>query len=162
MTTKNPLLHLSSSLKGAKITVHQSFMATRNAFQTLCVSPVPAEESSPRSLHGLQHDHLTREEDPSTRFIEERKMTPPQKCVRRSDAQSLARRNTPLERSKPDLAALRSPGSPKLQKINPLSRENSDFVLISGPPRPLLLLLLQRRRMIDRLRRMTRLPTGVS
>lgn len=50
--------------------------------------------------------------------------------VRKSDAESAARRDTPLERSKSDLAALRTPvlGSPKLQKRNPLSRENSNVL----------------------------------
>lgn len=56
--------------------------------------------------------------------------------VRKSDAESPARRDTPLERSKSDLAALRTPvlGSPKLQKRNPLSRENSDVVLPQFSP----------------------------
>jgi len=51
--------------------------------------------------------------------------------VRKSDAESPARRDTPLERSKSDLQALKYEGastplhSPKLQKRNPMSRENS-------------------------------------
>jgi hypothetical protein len=51
--------------------------------------------------------------------------------VRKSDAESPARRDTPLERSRTDLMALRAdstsqrPQSPKLQKRNPMSRENS-------------------------------------
>lgn len=47
--------------------------------------------------------------------------------VRKSDAESPARRDTPLERSKSDLQALRTEPaqSPRLQKRNPMSRENS-------------------------------------
>lgn len=46
--------------------------------------------------------------------------------VRKSDAESPARRDTPLERSKSDLAALKDrPTTPKLQKRNTMSRENS-------------------------------------
>jgi len=48
--------------------------------------------------------------------------------VRKSDAESPARRDTPLERSKSDLQALRTEPtqSPRLQKRNPMSRENSN------------------------------------
>ncbi|KAK0105689.1 hypothetical protein ONS95_004216 [Cadophora gregata] len=47
--------------------------------------------------------------------------------VRKSDAESPARRDTPLERSKSDLQALRTEPapSPRLQKRNPMSRDNS-------------------------------------
>ena len=47
--------------------------------------------------------------------------------VRKSDSESPARRDTPLERSKSDLQALRTEPaqSPRLQKRNPMSRENS-------------------------------------
>ena len=59
-----------------------------------------------------------------------RKKDDPLSKVRKSDAESPARRDTPLERSKSDLQALKydvktPPHSPKLQKRNPLSRENS-------------------------------------
>ncbi|KAG4428658.1 hypothetical protein IFR05_015857 [Cadophora sp. M221] len=59
--------------------------------------------------------------------------------VRKSDAESPARRDTPLERSKSDLQALRTePGpSPRLQKRNPMSRENSNsWPLPAGTPAP--------------------------
>jgi len=68
-----------------------------------------------------------------------RKKADPSSKVRKSDAESPARRDTPLERSRSDLAAVRQmdsdmsgiggergrPMSPKLQKRNPMSRENS-------------------------------------
>jgi hypothetical protein len=54
-----------------------------------------------------------------------RKKPEPGSKVRKSEIESAARRDTPLERSKSDLAAVRRPQSPKLQKRNPLSRENS-------------------------------------
>ncbi|RDW66662.1 hypothetical protein BP5796_09411 [Coleophoma crateriformis] len=68
--------------------------------------------------------------------ILKRKKPDPNAKIRKSDAESAARRDTPLERSKSDLAALYAspsgshtpaarPMSPKLQKRNPLSRENS-------------------------------------
>ncbi|KAL2062435.1 hypothetical protein VTL71DRAFT_6701 [Oculimacula yallundae] len=64
--------------------------------------------------------------------------------VRKSDAESPARRDTPLERSKSDLQALKTdqPGqtmaqSPRLQKRNPMSRENSaSWPLPAGPAAP--------------------------
>ncbi|RDW62381.1 hypothetical protein BP6252_11814 [Coleophoma cylindrospora] len=68
--------------------------------------------------------------------ILKRKKPDPNAKIRKSDAESAARRDTPLERSKSDLAALYAspsdsptpasrPMSPKLQKRNPVSRENS-------------------------------------
>ena len=56
-----------------------------------------------------------------------RKKADPSAKVRKSEAESPARRDTPLERSKSDLAALRSdrPQTPKLQKRNGPSRTNS-------------------------------------
>lgn len=56
-----------------------------------------------------------------------RKKPDPTSKVRKSDAESPARRDTPLERSKSDLAALRNDRSqtPRLQKRNGPSRENS-------------------------------------
>jgi serine/arginine repetitive matrix protein 2 len=58
--------------------------------------------------------------------ILKRKKDPSSK-VRKNELESAARRDTPLERSKSDLSALRGeqPSTPKLQKRNPLSRENS-------------------------------------
>ncbi|KAH9218302.1 hypothetical protein DL95DRAFT_458553 [Leptodontidium sp. 2 PMI_412] len=59
--------------------------------------------------------------------------------VRKSDAESPARRDTPLERSKSDLQALRSEPaqSPRLQKRHPMSRENSNsWPLPAGTPAP--------------------------
>lgn len=56
-----------------------------------------------------------------------RKKPDPTNKVRKSDAESPARRDTPLERSKSDLAALRNDRSqtPRLQKRQGPSRENS-------------------------------------
>ena len=60
-----------------------------------------------------------------------RKKADPNSKVRKSDAESPARRDTPLERSKSDLQAVKRqssegrPMSPRLQKRNPMSRENS-------------------------------------
>ncbi|TVY49297.1 hypothetical protein LCER1_G008322 [Lachnellula cervina] len=55
-----------------------------------------------------------------------RKKADPISKVRKSEAESAARRDTPLERSKSDLDAIRHGGqSPRLQKRNPMSRENS-------------------------------------
>ena len=60
--------------------------------------------------------------------------------VRKSDAESPARRDTPLERSKSDLAALKNegPSTPRLQKRNPLSRETSGtwpLPVTNSPPK---------------------------
>jgi serine/arginine repetitive matrix protein 2 len=56
-----------------------------------------------------------------------RKKPDPTNKVRKSDAESPARRDTPLERSKSDLAALRNDAlqTPRLQKRQGPSRENS-------------------------------------
>jgi serine/arginine repetitive matrix protein 2 len=56
-----------------------------------------------------------------------RRKKDPSSKVRKNELESAARRDTPLERSKTDLSALRGeqPSTPKLQKRNPLSRENS-------------------------------------
>ncbi|CZT12148.1 related to MUC1 Extracellular alpha-1,4-glucan glucosidase [Rhynchosporium agropyri] len=55
--------------------------------------------------------------------------------VRKSDAESAARRDTPLERNKFDLQALRleSTQSPRLQKRNTMSGENSASWPLPGP-----------------------------
>ncbi|KAH8749431.1 hypothetical protein BGZ57DRAFT_776033 [Hyaloscypha finlandica] len=67
-----------------------------------------------------------------------RKKPDPSSKVRKSDAESPARRDTPLERSKSDLAALRSdrPATPKLQKRNGPSRQNSGAWPLPGPASP--------------------------
>ncbi|KAN0089463.1 hypothetical protein V8E51_019723 [Hyaloscypha variabilis] len=67
-----------------------------------------------------------------------RKKTDPSSKVRKSDAESPARRDTPLERSKSDLAALRSdrPQTPKLQKRNGPSRSNSGAWPLPVPASP--------------------------
>ncbi|TAQ89198.1 hypothetical protein B7494_g2475 [Chlorociboria aeruginascens] len=61
-----------------------------------------------------------------------RRKADPSSKVRKADIESAARRDTPLERSQSELHAMRrqesnsaQPRSPKLQKRNPLSRENS-------------------------------------
>ncbi|TVY32673.1 hypothetical protein LOCC1_G008661 [Lachnellula occidentalis] len=55
-----------------------------------------------------------------------RKKADPMSKVRKSEAESAARRDTPLERSRSDLDAIRHGSqSPRLQKRNPMSRENS-------------------------------------
>jgi len=65
-----------------------------------------------------------------------RKKPEPGSKVRKSEIESAARRDTPLERSKSDLAAVRRPQSPKLQKRNPLSRENSSNWPLANPDSP--------------------------
>jgi serine/arginine repetitive matrix protein 2 len=67
-----------------------------------------------------------------------RKKPDPSSKVRKSDAESPARRDTPLERSKSDLAALRHdrPATPKLQKRNGPSREHSGAWPLPGPANP--------------------------
>jgi len=64
-----------------------------------------------------------------------RKKPDPSSKVRKSDAESPARRDTPLERSKSDLAALRNdrPSTPRLQKRNGPSRENSSAWPLPAP-----------------------------
>lgn len=68
-----------------------------------------------------------------------RKKPDPFSKVRKSDAESPARRDTPLERSKSDLAALRNdrPSTPKLQKRNGPSRQNSSTwpLPVASPPK---------------------------
>ena len=69
-----------------------------------------------------------------------RKKPDPSSKVRKSDAESPARRDTPLERSKSDLAALRSdrPSTPRLQKRNGPSREHSSaspLPILASPPK---------------------------
>ncbi|TVY28569.1 hypothetical protein LHYA1_G001925 [Lachnellula hyalina] len=55
-----------------------------------------------------------------------RKKADPISKVRKSEVESAARRDTPLERSRSDLDAIRNGHqSPRLQKRNPMSRENS-------------------------------------
>lgn len=70
-----------------------------------------------------------------------RKKVDPESKVRKTDIESAARRDTPLERSKSELSVLRTErvGSPKLQKRNTMSRENSaSWPLpaspVTGPP----------------------------
>lgn len=61
-----------------------------------------------------------------------RKKADPNSKVRKSEAESPARRDTPLERSRSDLATLKAlerPTSPKLQKRNPFERGNSGTVV---------------------------------
>jgi serine/arginine repetitive matrix protein 2 len=67
-----------------------------------------------------------------------RKKPDPSSKVRKSDAESPARRDTPLERSKSDLAVLRGdrPATPKLQKRNGPSRQNSGAWPLPGPTSP--------------------------
>ncbi|KAE9365409.1 hypothetical protein N431DRAFT_353218 [Stipitochalara longipes BDJ] len=67
-----------------------------------------------------------------------RKKADPSSKVRKSEAESPARRDTPLERSKSDLAALRSdrPQTPKLQKRNGPSRSNSGAWPLPAPASP--------------------------
>jgi serine/arginine repetitive matrix protein 2 len=66
-----------------------------------------------------------------------RRKKDPSSKVRKSDLESPARRDTPLERSKSDLATLKAadrPTSPRLQKRNPMSRQNSGAWPIVPPP----------------------------
>jgi serine/arginine repetitive matrix protein 2 len=71
-----------------------------------------------------------------------RKKPDPSSKVRKSDAESPARRDTPLERSKSDLQAVKRqdsggrPMSPRLQKRNPLSMENSETWPLPVPDNP--------------------------
>ncbi|CZR62951.1 related to MUC1 Extracellular alpha-1,4-glucan glucosidase [Phialocephala subalpina] len=67
-----------------------------------------------------------------------RKKPDPSSKVRKSDAESPARRDTPLERSKSDLQQLRAerPTSPKLQKRRTISRENSASWPLAAPLSP--------------------------
>ncbi|KAE8454566.1 hypothetical protein EG329_000189 [Mollisiaceae sp. DMI_Dod_QoI] len=67
-----------------------------------------------------------------------RKKPDPASKVRKSDAESPARRDTPLERSKSDLAQLRAdrPSTPKLQKRRTMSRENSSSWPLPVPAAP--------------------------
>jgi serine/arginine repetitive matrix protein 2 len=69
---------------------------------------------------------LTHQRRGSIMSILRRKKPDPVSKVRKSELESPARRDTPLERSKSDLDALRQRSqSPKLQKRNPMFRENS-------------------------------------
>ncbi|KUJ09347.1 uncharacterized protein LY89DRAFT_690392 [Mollisia scopiformis] len=70
-----------------------------------------------------------------------RKKPDPASKVRKSDAESPARRDTPLERSKSDLQQLRAerPSSPKLQKRRTISRENSSSWPLAAPAPPRIL-----------------------
>lgn len=67
-----------------------------------------------------------------------RKKPDPSSKVRKSDAESPARRDTPLERSKSDLQQLRTdrPSTPKLQKRRTMSRENSASWPLPVPTSP--------------------------
>ncbi|EPE35264.1 hypothetical protein GLAREA_10961 [Glarea lozoyensis ATCC 20868] len=68
-----------------------------------------------------------------------RRKKDPNSKVRKSDLESPARRDTPLERSKSDLAVLKAadrPTSPRLQKRNPMSRQNSGAWPIVPPSPP--------------------------
>lgn len=69
-----------------------------------------------------------------------RKKADPNSKVRKSEAESPARRDTPLERSRSDLATLKAlerPTSPKLQKRNPFERVGSGTVAENGNNWPL-------------------------
>jgi serine/arginine repetitive matrix protein 2 len=66
-----------------------------------------------------------------------RRKKDPSSKVRKSELESAARRDTPLERSKSDLANLKAidrPTSPRLQKRSPMSRQNSGAWPIVPPP----------------------------
>ncbi|KAL3422637.1 hypothetical protein PVAG01_06793 [Phlyctema vagabunda] len=102
---------------------------------TIAPPPVPANAStSSRPGHARHGSFMS--------SILRRKKTDTSSRVTKVDAESPARRDTPLERSKSDRAALygplaaESPGrvmSPKLQKRNPMSRENSSSWPLAGP-----------------------------
>lgn len=91
---------------------------TMAATSTSNAPPLSGSTRPPQKRRGSFMSILRRKKDDTSK-------------VRKSDAESPARRDTPLERSKSDLQALKHenvktpPHSPRLQKRNPLSRENS-------------------------------------